>query len=111
MIVERKPILTNLDNYLQIVKTDKLAKITEMILKIWMNPIIVITLKMENQATPYLRIMCLVLEILQVTNPHNPQYKKLKNKEITSLTLRITDQDGNIITSRLQTASEVLCEC
>ena len=30
--------------------------------------------------------------------PHTPQYKKLKNKEFTSLTLRITDQNGNIIT-------------
>ena len=27
-----------------------------------------------------------------------PQYKKLKNGEFTSLTLRITDQNGNIIT-------------
>ena len=27
-----------------------------------------------------------------------PQYKKLKNEEITSLTLRITDQNGSIIT-------------
>ena len=35
--------------------------------------------------------------------PHNPQYKKLKNKEITSLTLRITDQNGNIITNGLGT--------
>ena len=30
--------------------------------------------------------------------PHAPQYKKLKNDEFTSLTLRITDQNGNIIT-------------
>ena len=27
-----------------------------------------------------------------------PQYKKLKNREFTSLTLRITDQNNNIIT-------------
>ena len=31
-----------------------------------------------------------------------PQYKKLKNDTITSLTLKITDQAGNIITDRLQ---------
>ena len=30
--------------------------------------------------------------------PHTPQYKKLKNEEFTSLTLRITDQNGNVIT-------------
>ena len=30
--------------------------------------------------------------------PHTPQYKKLKNGMITSLTLKITDQAGNIIT-------------
>ena len=30
--------------------------------------------------------------------PQTPQYRKLKNEEFTSLTLRITDQNGNIIT-------------
>ena len=30
--------------------------------------------------------------------PQNPQYKKFKNGEFTSLTLRITDQNNNIIT-------------
>ena len=30
--------------------------------------------------------------------PHTPQYRKLKNDTITSLTLRITDQNNNIIT-------------
>ena len=30
--------------------------------------------------------------------PQKPQYKKLKNGEFTSLTLRITDQNKNIIT-------------
>ena len=34
--------------------------------------------------------------------PDIPQYKKLKNREFTSLTLRITDQNGNIITYALQ---------
>ena len=34
--------------------------------------------------------------------PNTPQYKKLKNGEFTSLTLRITDQAGNIITYGLQ---------
>ena len=30
--------------------------------------------------------------------PCTPQYKKLKNDTITSLSLKITDQNGNIIT-------------
>ena len=30
--------------------------------------------------------------------PQTPQYRKLKNGEFTSLTLRITNQNGNIIT-------------
>ena len=30
--------------------------------------------------------------------PYIPQYKKLKNGEFTSLTMRITDQAGNVIT-------------
>ena len=33
--------------------------------------------------------------------PHTPQYKKLKNGEFTSLNLRITDQNNNIITDCL----------
>ena len=30
--------------------------------------------------------------------PRTPQYKKLKNREFTSLNLRITDQNNNVIT-------------
>ena len=34
--------------------------------------------------------------------PQNPPYKVLKNREFTSLTYRITDQNNNIITDGLQ---------
>ena len=34
--------------------------------------------------------------------PQNPQYKKLKNGEFTSLNLRITDQNSNVITDAPQ---------
>ena len=34
--------------------------------------------------------------------PQTPQYRQLKNKEFTSLTLRITDQNNNIVTDGLQ---------
>ena len=44
--------------------------------------------------------------------PHTPQYKKLKNGEFTSLNLRITDQNNNIITDGPQvTAVLHICEC
>ena len=35
--------------------------------------------------------------------PQSPQYKKLKNDTITSLTLAITDQNNNIMTDGLET--------
>ena len=50
---------------------------------------------MESPATPY---YMLGSEDFMHLEPHTPQYKKLKNGEIVSLTLRITDQNGNIIT-------------
>ena len=34
--------------------------------------------------------------------PHTPQYKKLRKGELTSLTLRIINQNNNIITDGLQ---------
>ena len=34
--------------------------------------------------------------------PQSPQYRKLKNGEFTSLNLRITDQNNNVITDGLQ---------
>ena len=34
--------------------------------------------------------------------PQNPQYRKLKDGEFTSLTLKITDQNNNVITDGLQ---------
>ena len=44
--------------------------------------------------------------------PHTPQYKKLKNGEFVSLTLRITNQKNKIITDGPQ-ATVVLhiCDC
>ena len=35
--------------------------------------------------------------------PHTPQYKKLKNGDFISLTLKITDQNNNIITDGPET--------
>ena len=41
-------------------------------------------------------------EYLTCFKPQSPQYKKLKNGMITSLTLKIMDQNNNIITDGLQ---------
>ena len=44
--------------------------------------------------------------------PHTPQYKKLKNREFTSLSLRITDQNNSIITDGLQVTVVLhICDC
>ena len=44
--------------------------------------------------------------------PQAPQYKALKNGEFTSLTLRITDQNNNIITDGLQVTVVLhICDC
>ena len=44
--------------------------------------------------------------------PQTPEYKKLKNGEFTSLTLRITDQNNNIITDGPQvTVILHICDC
>ena len=39
-------------------------------------------------------------EDLTHLEPHTPKYKALKNGRLNFLTLRITDQDGNVITNR-----------
>ena len=44
--------------------------------------------------------------------PQTPQYKKLKNGKFTSLTLRITDQNNNIITDGPQVTVVLhICDC
>ena len=44
--------------------------------------------------------------------PQNPQYKKLKNREFTSLNLRIMDQNNNVITDGLQVTVVLhICNC
>ena len=44
--------------------------------------------------------------------PNIPQYKKLKNGEFVSSTLRITDQKNNIMTDGLQVTVVLhICDC
>ena len=72
--VAGKHIISDLDNDPQIIKTNKLAKVTNMSLK-WLNLIILITSKMGTPATPYLHIICLVPKILCISNPKHPNIR------------------------------------
>ena len=85
----------------QVTKKNKLKSITEMILNL--N-------ELDNSDNLEDRRPSNALLTHHVTSnedfmsfePHTPQYKKFKHGEFTSLTMRITDQAGNIITNGLQ---------
>ena len=53
---------------------------------------------MGDPATNYSLIIVTDDKGFTFFKPQTPQYKVLKNGEFTSLTLRITDQNNNIIT-------------
>ena len=61
--VEGKHIVSDLDNDPFLIKTNKLAKVANMIFK------------MENLATLYLHIICLVLKILHYLNQQRPDIR------------------------------------
>ena len=77
-IVGRKPILADLSNDFRIIKTNKLAKVIDMILT-RMNSIIVETSKMEDLLMHYLHLMYLAPKILRILNnkPHNTRNLKV----------------------------------
>ena len=88
--VERKMILTNLDKDSRVIKGEKFTKITNMSLNLDeldnsdnlkdgrpRNTLFTYYVTSYNEFTHF--------------EPHTPQYKKLKNDMITSLTLRITN--------------------
>ena len=83
----------------QIIKKNKLKGIMEMIINLdELNNSD--NLEEGDQATPYSLFMCHMTDDKDFTRfePQNPQYRKLKNGEFTSLNLKITDQNNNIIT-------------
>ena len=81
----------------QVTKTNKLKGITEMIINLdeLHNTV---NLKDGRPSNSLLTYHMTSNEDLMSFKPHSPQYKKLKNGEFTSITLRITDQNNNIIT-------------
>ena len=100
--VEGKHLISDLDNDPQIIKTNKLAKVTDMSLKLD---------ELDNSNNLEDGHPSNILFTYYMTGfedfvhfePMAPRYKKLKNGEIVSLTLRITDQNNNIITIGLGT--------
>ena len=96
--VEGKQIMPDLSNGPQIIKRNKLAKVTNMIFKLdeLDNTNNLEDGKPSNTLfTYYIRGS----EDFTCFEPKTPQYKRLKNGEIVSLTLRVTDQNNNIITN------------
>ena len=96
--VEGKHIISDLDSDPQIIKTNKLAKVTNMSLKL---DEIDNTSNLEDGHPS--NTLCTYhmpgSEKFTHFEPQTPQYKKLKYDKIVSLTLKITDQNNNIITN------------
>ena len=96
--VEGKHINTALDNNPQIMKTNKLAKVTNMSLKL---DELDNTNNLEDghaSNTLFTHYMPGSENFMRF-EPQTPRYEKLKYGEIVSLTLKITDQNNNIITN------------
>ena len=89
--------LNQFEVYDQVIKTNKLKGITEMIINLdeLNNSNNLKDRRPSNELLTYH-----VTDDKDFTHfePDTPQYKALKNGEFTSLTLRITDQNNNIIT-------------
>ena len=94
----------------QVIKKNKLKGITEMIINLdeFNN-----SDNLEDGHPSNTLFMYHVTDDRDFTHfePHTPQYRKLKNGEFTSLTLRITDQNNNIITDGLQVTVVLHIKC
>ena len=82
----------------QVIKTNKLRGITEVVIKL--NELDNSDNLEDGRPSSNSLLTHHVTSNEDFTSfePQNPQYKKLKNGEFTSLTVRITDQAGNVIT-------------
>ena len=98
MIVGRKHILTDLSNDSQIIKMNKLAKVIDMIINLdELNNSD--NLEDGHPSNTLFTHYVFGSEDFTYFEPATPQYKKLKGSQIVSLTLRIMDQAGNLITN------------
>ena len=81
----------------QVTKMNKLKSITEMIINLdELNNSV--NLKDGRPSNSLLTYYVTDDKDFMHFEPQNPQYRKLKNGEFTSLNLRITDQNNNVIT-------------
>ena len=81
----------------EVTKTNKLKGITEMILNLdELNNSV--NLKDGRPSIELLTCYVTSNEDFMHFEPQTPQYRKLNNGEFTSLNLRITDQNNNVIT-------------
>ena len=64
-----------------------------------MNSIIAVTLEDGRPSDALLTYYVSSSKDFTCFEPQTPQYKKLKNGEIVSMTLRITDQNNKVITN------------
>ena len=96
-IVERMVELNQFEVDVQVFKTNKLKGITEMIINLdELNNSV--NLKDGRPSNELLTYHMTDDKDFMFFEPQNPQYKKLKKGEFTSLNLRITDQNNNLIT-------------
>ena len=99
----------------QVTKTNKLKGITEMALNLdELNNSD--NLKDGRPSNELLTYHVTSNEDFPRFEPQTPQYKKVKSGEFTSLNLRITDQNNNIITDGLQVTvvlhiRRYICDC
>ena len=91
-----RKVITLLDLYDNITKTNKLAGVTEIISLDELDN--ADNLEKRRLNNILLRYHVTADEAFTNSEPVAPQYKKLKNGELTSLTLRIKDQKNNSIT-------------
>ena len=96
-MLERMIELTQFVNDERVNKTNKLKGITEMVLNL--NELDnTDNLEDGRPSNALFTYHVTSNEDFTRFEPHTPQYKRLKSREFTSLTLRIMDQAGNIIT-------------
>ena len=87
-----------LDSHNDVLRTNKLEKVTKMAISL---EVLDNSNNLEDGRPSNTLFAYYVTSPEYYTHfePHTPQYKKLKSGMITSLTLKITDQAGDIITN------------
>ena len=111
VIVGRKHILADLSNNFGIIKMNKLAKVIDMIFNL-NKPDNSGNLKDGRPSDALFTYYVSSSKDFTLFEPQTPQYKALEGSQIVSLTLRITDQNNNVITDGLGTTVVLhICDC